>query len=347
VVHPRALVVRNYTFVDYATQLYLTLVGLLILFFHGQSVPRWQLLLLSHLLALGVVHLLIRFHARQPDHKFVAFLRHFYPVLLYAWLFAETGWLNQMFVHGFLDPAVIAWDQALFGCQPSLILMEKFPFLWLSELLYASYFSYYIMIGGVGLALYLKNQKQFFHYVSVVSFVFYICYAIFIFLPVIGPPVFFREIFGYNLPGNLQHLAPPEGYPMSVKAGPFYQIMKWIYRVFEAPGAAIPSSHVAIAICTLSFSFRYLRGIRWIHLVFVCLLCAATVYCRYHYVSDVLAGMVTASIFIPLGDWLYTRLDSDTRSVAVTADRPPVRLTQASHSKSAADSAGNSSPPRS
>jgi membrane-associated phospholipid phosphatase len=339
--------VRNYAFVDYATQVYVAFVGLLILLFHGQTVARWQLLLLSHLLALAVVHLLIRLHAREPNGKFVAFLRHFYPVLLYAGLFAETGWLNQMFVHGFLDPAVIAWDQALFGCQPSLILMEKFPFPWLSELLYAAYFSYYVMIGGVGLALYLKNQKQFFHYVAVVSFVFYICYAIFIFVPVIGPPVFFREIFGYNLPGNLQQLAPPEGYPMAVKAGIFYQIMKWIYRVFEAPGAAIPSSHVAIAICTLSFSFRYLRSIRWIHLVFVFLLCSATIYCRYHYVSDVLAGMVTAAVFIPLGDWLYTRLDSDPRSLAVARDACQVGLTRASQSKSAADSAGNSSPSQS
>jgi membrane-associated phospholipid phosphatase len=318
--------VRNYSFVDYATQAYLALVAVLILFFHGSTVPRWQLLFLCHLIALALVHWLITSQARQPcpaaQHnpgfvepyrKTISFLRHFYPVLLYTGLFAETGWLNQMFIHGFLDPVVIAWDQALFGCQPSLLLMEKFPFLPLSELLYVAYFSYYIMIGGVGLALYFKNGRQFFHYVSVVSFVFYVCYTIFIFLPVIGPPVFFREVLGYSLPENLQRLAPPEGYPAAVKAGVFYQIMKWIYRVFEAPGAAIPSSHVAIAICTLSFSFRYLRSIRWLHLVFVVLLCLATIYCRYHYVCDVLAGLATAAIFIPLGDWLFNRLDPAAR----------------------------------
>jgi membrane-associated phospholipid phosphatase len=306
--------VKNYTFVDYATQVYLAFVGLLILLFHAQTVSHWQLLLLSHLVTIILIHCLIDFQGQHPSGRILNFLRHFYPVLLYAGLFAETGWINQMFVRGFMDPTVIAWDQALFGCQPSLILMEKLPFLWLSELLYAAYFSYYIMIGGVGFALYLKNQRQFFHYVSVVSFVFYICYAIFIFVPVIGPPVFFRDILGYNLPENLQRLVPPEGYPETVKAGVFYRIMKWIYQMFEAPGAAIPSSHVAIALCTLFFSFRYLRSVRWIHLVLVVLLCLATIYCRYHYVSDVLAGLIAAVLLIPLGNWLYDRLDTTARS---------------------------------
>jgi membrane-associated phospholipid phosphatase len=85
----------------------------------------------------------------------------------------------------------------------------------------------------------------------------------------------------------------------------FFQIMNWLYRVFEAPGSALPSSHVAVALCTVYFSFRYLRPIRYIHLSVACLLCLSTVYCRYHYLLDVLAGLVTAAILIPLGNWLY------------------------------------------
>jgi membrane-associated phospholipid phosphatase len=301
--------VRGYTFVDYATQAYLAIVGILILFFHGGSVPKWQYLLLTHLLALVLIQGFIVWHRRNPTAKALDLIRHFYPVLLYAWFFAETGWLNQMFVQGFLDPVVIGWDQALFGFQPSLEFMRKLPFLVLSETLYAAYFSYYLMIGGVGLILYLRNRRQFFHYVSVVSFVFYVCYLIYIFLPIIGPPIFFRTVPGYSLPENLQRLVPPEGYPDAVKAGPFYQLMKWIYRVFEAPGAAIPSSHVAIALCTLTFSFRYIRNIRWIHLVMVVLLCLATIYCRYHYVADVLAGIVTAAVLIPIGNRLYAKFE--------------------------------------
>lgn len=37
------------------------------------------------------------------------------------------------------------------------------------------------------------------------------------------------------------------------------------------------------------------------------LLCLATIYCRYHYVIDVLAGLLTVAVVIPIGNWLYWR----------------------------------------
>lgn len=306
---------RGYTFVDYATQSYVVLVGILILLFHGSTVAGWQWLISAHLALPGLIHWLIRWHARGRAGTGLGFLRHFYPVLLYAGFFAETGHLNQMFVQGYLDPVVIDWDQRLFGFQPSLAFMEKLPLLFVSEIFYAAYFSYYVMIGGVGLTLYLRDRRQFFHYVSVVSFVFYICYLLYIFLPIIGPLVFFRAIPGYHLPANLESLAAAAHYPAAVKSGVFYQIMKWVYDVFEAPGAAIPSSHVAIALCTVYFSFRYIRAIRWFHLCVAVLLCLATVYCRYHYVSDVLAGVATAFLLIPIANWLYFKLNDGRASL--------------------------------
>ena len=307
---------RAYTFVDYATQCYVAIVGVLILCFHGQTVPRWRWLVLLHLGLIVVIHSIIAWYRRYPAGKGIALLRHFYPVLLYAFFFAETGWLNQMFFQGFLDPVVIHWDQALFGCQPSLLMVQRLHYLVISEIFYASYFSYYLMIGGVGLILYLRNRQAFFHYVSVVSFVFYVCYLLYIFLPVIGPPIFFRTIPGYSLPQDLQHLAASARDPIQIQSGLFYHLMKWIYEVFEAPGAAIPSSHVAIALSTVFFSFKYIPQIRWFHLGLAILLCVSTVYCHYHYVSDVLAGILVTLLLIPVANRLYFSLNSSTLSVA-------------------------------
>ncbi len=296
---------KSYTFVDYATQGYLAMVGVLILLFHNGTVPHWPWLLGTHLAALALVHGLVNWHARGKPSPALDFLRHFYPVLLYTWFFSETGWLNRMFFQEYMDPLAISLDQRLFGCQPSALSMERFPYLVLSEVFYAAYFSYYVMIVGVGLALYLRNRSQFFHYVSVVSFVFYCCYTIYIILPIIGPRVFFHDVAGYNLPPEYQQLSPTDTYPEAVKSGPFFRIMALIYRLFEAPGAALPSSHVAIAWCTVFFSFRYLRPIRYLHLVVAVLLCLATIYCRYHYVVDVIAGAMTAALLLPLANWLY------------------------------------------
>jgi membrane-associated phospholipid phosphatase len=183
--------------------------------------------------------------------------------------------------------------------------MQKLPWLAVSELFYASYFSYYVMIAGVGIALFLRSRRQFFHYLSVISFLFYVCYLIYIFLPVIGSRVFFHQVEGYVLPDATQQLALTDAYPEAVQAGVFFRLMRWVYRVFEAPGAALPSSHVAVALCTVFFSFRYLRRIRYVHLAVALLLCLSTVYCRYHYALDVLAGLVTAAVLIPAGNWLY------------------------------------------
>jgi membrane-associated phospholipid phosphatase len=295
---------RHYTFIDYATQGYMALVGLIVLCLHGRSIPFWPLLLAAHVIGIALVHALIRLHAARPSNRVLDWLRHFYPMLLYAGFYRETGELNHVLVAGFLDSFFIRLEARIFGFQPSLAFMDSLPCPAVSELFYAAYFSYYVMVGGVGLALFYRNREQFFHYLSVISFLFYVCYLIYIFMPVEGPRIFFREIPGYQLPADIQPLVAP-AFPAAVKGGFFYRIMAWIYRAFEAPGAAFPSSHVAVAIGTVCFSFRYLRAIRWPHLVVVVLLCLATIYCRYHYVVDVVAGGLTAAVLIPLGNRLY------------------------------------------
>ena len=116
---------RHYTFVDYATQAYLALVGVLILESHNGTVPHWPWLLGSHLAGLGLVHGLVSWHARGHAGKALDLIRHFYPVLLYTWFFTETGWLNRMFFQEYMDPLAIRWDQRLFGCQPSVLFMVR------------------------------------------------------------------------------------------------------------------------------------------------------------------------------------------------------------------------------
>lgn len=298
---------QNYTFVDYATQGYLALVGLIVVCLHNYTVPLWPLLVVAHATGIGLVHMLIQSHAIHPNNRVLEFLRHFYPVLLYVVLYRETGELNHMLTAGFLDPFFIRVEARIFGLQPSLAFMNGVPYLAVSEPLYAAYFSFYFMVAGVGLALFYRNREQFFHYLSVISFLFYVCYLIYIFLPVVGPPIFFEKITDYKLPAEVQPAVAP-AFPSAIQTGVFYQIMAWIYHTFEAPGASFPSSHVAIAIGTVYFSFQYLRSIRWLHLTTVILLCLGTIYCRYHYVMDVLGGAVTAAVLIPIANLLYFKL---------------------------------------
>jgi len=292
-------------------------VALIVLVLHGDAVPAWKWFLAAHAICIAAVHWLVVAHAARPANRVLAFLRHFYPVLLYTAFYRETGELNQMLHRGYLDALFVRLDGRIFGLQPSIKLMEWLPYRLVSEIFYVSYFSYYVMIVGVGLALYLRDRRQFFHYVSVVSFVFYVLYLVYIFTPVIGPRMFYRDFNGFTLPAEL---IPPglAEVPESIQAGWFFQIMKWIYHYFEAYGSAFPSSHVAVALTTVYFSFKYLRPIRWVHLLMAILLCISTVYCRYHYAVDVLAGTLTAVILIPIGNRLYRRFGGpDAGAVAV------------------------------
>lgn len=298
---------KGYGFVDYVTQGYLAAVALLVIGFHNQTVPAWGWLVAGHGGVMLMIHGLIRRHGRGQPGPVLDFLRHFYPVLLYTGFYRETAVLNRMFQTDYLDPVLIRWEQALFGGQPSVQFMELLPWRATSELFYAAYFSYYVMIVGVGLTLLVRRRDQFHHYVSIISFVFYVCYLTYIFVPVTGPRAFFREVRGYRLPAEVQALVGPVTYPEAVTRAVFYQIMAVIYDIFEVPGAALPSSHVAVAVATAWFSFRYLPRIRFWHLGTVFLLCLSTVYCRYHYVIDVLAGLLTAAVLVPLGHWLYER----------------------------------------
>jgi membrane-associated phospholipid phosphatase len=292
---------KDHTFVDYATQAYLGIVGLLILFFYHGPVERRISLLGAHVVVLLAIQALIRASARLPGNRVLGFLRHFYPILLFAGLYRETGELNRMFVGRYLDNFFIRLEQNLFGCQPSILFMEKLPWLPISEIFYAAYCSFYVMIAAIGLVLYLQDKRRCRHYVSVVSFVFYGCYLAFIFLPVVGSRVFYVAVPGFDY-GQLPFF--PLAFPAAVQAGPLFRLEALIYHT-EAPGGAFPSSHVAVALCTLWFSWRFVPKIRRIHLVVVILLCASTVYCRYHYLVDVFAGMLTAALLIPLGEWLY------------------------------------------
>lgn len=301
---------KHYTFVDYATQGYTALVAVIILALHADAVPGWGWLVGAHLLCLALVHGLIRASGARPANRVLDFLRHFYPVLLYTGFYRETGALNQMVYTGYVDPTFFRLDEQIFGCAPSFKFMEAFPQTWVSEIFYGAYFSYYLMIVGVGLALFLRDRRQFYHYVSVVSFVFYVCYVIYIFLPVVGPRIYYRELVDFDLPPDVIPAVIPE-FPASVQAGLFFKIMGVIYHNFEAPGAAFPSSHVAIALVTVYFSFLYLRKIRWPHLVLAVLLCLATVYARYHYAVDVVAGALTTALMLPLGNWLYRKFGKD------------------------------------
>jgi membrane-associated phospholipid phosphatase len=188
--------------------------------------------------------------------------------------------------------------------------------------MYGCYFSYYFMIAGVGLALLIRNRDHFHHFITVVSLVFYVCYLTYVVLPVMGPRIFFHDGLSVTALGgeDVQHprwgvlAEDPPPYPEAIREGVFYNVVAFLYRYFESEGAALPSRHVALALVTLYFSWIYLPRVRWLHLMFAVGLWMSTVYCRFHYVVDVFAGLALAALLVPMANRLHRKWKSQTSS---------------------------------
>ena len=116
------------------------------------------------------------------------------------------------------------------------------------------------------------------------SSLFYVCYVIYIFLPVEGPIPLRDEYY-------LQH-------------GLFRSIVDFIWAKGENPGAGFPSSHVAIAFLVAWWGSRYFPRLRIFYWLTFLFLSIATVYCMFHYAVDVMGGLCMGVLAVLLFAWV-------------------------------------------
>jgi membrane-associated phospholipid phosphatase len=69
-----------------------------------------------------------------------------------------------------------------------------------------------------------------------------------------------------------------------------------------------PSGHTMVAVLVLIVAYQRARDAFWWLLPVAVGLVVSTVYCRFHYVVDVIAGAVLAILAVPVGDRLYDGL---------------------------------------
>jgi membrane-associated phospholipid phosphatase len=306
-------VLSRYRLVDFATQGYLLFVVLVVLALRG---GHWGALVVAHLGMIVAVHALIASTGspaasgadkRQPAAAvWLGWLREFYPILLYTGFYVETAVVNRMMGAPRLDPWLLQADHVLFGFQPA----EAFPVAmaqsWFSEFMHLSYLSYHVMVGGVGLWLSLRDVPAFRHFVTVISLMFYACYASYLFVPAVGPRVLFTDT-AERAQFVAQYGREPRTAPEANGRRWCQQAFLFVERHAEIPGAAFPSSHVAVAAATVWFSWRYVRRIRWLHLFFGFTILFSTVYTRAHYAVDVIGGLVAAAVLFPAAQAAYAR----------------------------------------
>ncbi len=198
------------------------------------------------------------------------------------WFYGETAFMNNIIFDSF-DSFLLKADFWLFGFQPSIEFSKIFNQFWFNELMNFGYFSYYFLTFLVCFIIYLRNRKQSFKVIFIISFSFYIYYLIFSIFPEVVPQYYFSQ-------------------PMSQipDAGFFREAVKFVQSVGEQPTGAFPSSHIGISIIFLIISKKYSSVLFWFILPFVIILFPATIYIKAHYFIDVIAGIITAPLIYQL-----------------------------------------------
>ncbi|HJS73754.1 MAG TPA: phosphatase PAP2 family protein [Vicinamibacteria bacterium] len=263
---------------DAVIGLYLILTAGLVLF-HRESLPGYRTYLALHLVGALLVGSLRYLPGKIPAAA--AFLRSWYPAILFPVLYKEVEVLAAAFGNWDLTSGVKKIEEWLFGGQPSLLLSEAFPFVPLSELLHFCYLSYVLWFPLVGGYWYFTGERSRFHELLFLLAVTYTASYLFYILFPVDSPFYLEPPLGPPLPGHF-----------------FHDLVHFVSSRGGARGGAFPSSHVSVSTVILLTALKYER--KWAaFLVPMYLgLVLSTVYGRFHYALDVLAGWALALVIV-------------------------------------------------
>lgn len=246
-----------------------------------ERVPDWPLLL-GGFVAYGLaIVAVVALAGRYPHHRGVLFLRWLYPLITLLGVFSAVQRYALVLRGAYLDEAMITWESSLLGSQPNLYL-DRLATPPLTELLSLCYFAYYPLLVAPPLALFFQRRyRDLERLMTTITLPLYLCFLGFLVLPLRGPLAAMRGSF---TPAELS------GYVIT-------PVQNFIMAHGDAAGTFFPSSHVAVSwVCLSAVGGLYGRRVFLTLLPLVVGLTFATVYLRYHYLSDLLAGLAVATV---------------------------------------------------
>jgi len=262
--------------IDRATLAY---IGLALAFGLARGPRGWpaNLLLPLGLLLVALVAAVLAPRARRAG-PLGRLLGEFYPLVVTVALYTHVGLVNAAAGVSH-DEVVQRWEEVLFGGQPSLAWIRAFPSPAWSALMHAAYLSYYLILAGAPLGLWLSGRREAARGAAFLMMsAFYVCYSISFLFPVAGP----------------RYLFPPA--ENAATAVPVAAFTRRLLEAGSAWGTAFPSSHVAAALVGATCAWRGFRPLGAVLLPAALLLSLATVYGQFHYAVDALAGAALALV---------------------------------------------------
>lgn len=224
------------------------------------------------------------------------FLHDWYPLGMFIVCFEEVSRLSFLVRENWQDHYILAVESRVFSVAPSVWLGQHGSWV-VTEILEIGYFSYFVILMIVGGVLYTREDKRPFRQVMDATVLAYlVCHVVFILLPMEGPARTLAAQHDFPVPGG----------------GPFHWVVQLIQSNAGVHGNAFPSVHAAGGVVALFFAWKYAPKLGLALTPLVLLLCIGAVYDRYHYVSDVIAGIVVGVIasWIIMKGWLGPNRDA-------------------------------------
>jgi membrane-associated phospholipid phosphatase len=185
------------------------------------------------------------------------------------------------------DATLSKIDGAILGNQASFLL-EPYIRPWLTDILNIVYFSHVLVFPGAALYFYVKKEEKAFRRIMMgLLTIILMGVTSYLLIPAEGPEKFFADRYTHDLQGQL------------VTRG-----VDYIINLGRVDLDCFPSLHVGIPFLLCLYLRDYRRKMFVPMLIYVALMCTATIYLRYHYLIDVVAAFVYAPAAYMLSDFL-------------------------------------------
>jgi membrane-associated phospholipid phosphatase len=265
-------------------------------------VSAWLEIIIINLASIAIIITLAFLAEKKKTKLFVGLHRWYcYPFILFV--FKEIYLMVRPIHPVDYDWLFISIDRWIFGVHPTQW-MAQFAHPLLTEILQVSYFSYYILFLMLGIELYRRYPiESFDHCAFLIVYGFYLSYLGYFLLPAVGPRFTLHDFYVIDreLPG-LFLTTPIRDF---INAGE--SISSNLPHVVDLVQRDVfPSGHTQLTLIVTYLSHRYQLKTRWVITVLASLLIISTVYLRYHYVVDLLGGIVFFWFSIWSGEQIHT-----------------------------------------
>ncbi len=267
----------------------LILIGLVLLtiIFRNQ-IPLWRSQLYFYAILLGLLFVLNISSQRWGAGPIGGVLSDLSPIAFIISIYQSLGNMIQ-YLQPDIDPYLIQIDLFLFGAHPT-VWMERWINPCFTDLMSLAYISYYFLPVILAITLYLKGRREEFGQIMfILTFGYYLSFIGYIFFPAIGPRFTLAHLQTVPLEGSF-----------------FTDLVRDLLNAIEHNTRdCMPSGHTQIALMVLFLAYRYEKTIFAIFFPIICGLVLSTVYLRYHYVIDLIAGIALALGCILVAPGLY------------------------------------------